>query len=88
MYMLRSSDWNAHIHDVPPPDEDPEPEDGNPHPFYGEILTAEQLFQQQVAFWLQQNGFHANHPANNAPMQQVNHQAVVVPAPEPAPVVD
>jgi hypothetical protein len=51
--MLRSSDWNAHVHDVPPPQEDP-PSD-NPHPMYGEDYTAEQLFQQQLAGWLQQN---------------------------------
>ena len=59
-----------------------------PIPFYGEILTAEQLFQQQVAIWLQQNGLHANHPANNVPLRQINQLAEVVPVPEPAPVVD
>jgi hypothetical protein len=47
--MLRSSDWNAHVHDVPP-QEDP-PSD-NPHPMYGADYTAEQLFQQQLAGWL------------------------------------
>ena len=44
VYFLRSNDWNAHIHDVPPPEEDPEPENRDPHPFYGNILTAEQIF--------------------------------------------
>jgi hypothetical protein len=50
--LLRSSDWNAHVHDVPPAD-DPEPEDGNPHPFYDLEQTAEQICQQQVALWMQ-----------------------------------
>jgi hypothetical protein len=45
--MLRSSDWNAHIHDVPPPPEDPLVDD--PHPLFGEDVIAEQLFQQQLA---------------------------------------
>ena len=63
--MLRSSDWNAHIHDVPPPLEDPEPQDGNPHPLYGVDVTAEQLFQNQLAAWLQQNANHNAQFNNN-----------------------
>jgi hypothetical protein len=53
--MLRSSDWNAHAHDLPPPPEDPAPEDGNPHPLYGPYVTAEQVYQQQLQAWFQQN---------------------------------
>ena len=49
VYMLRSSDWNAHVHDVPPPPEDPEPEGGNPHPMHGVDATAEQIYQTQLA---------------------------------------
>jgi hypothetical protein len=57
--MLRSADWNAHIHDVPPPPEDPPSDD--PHPLFGEDVTAEQLYQQQLAGWLQNNqGFVAH----------------------------
>jgi hypothetical protein len=51
--MLRSSDWNAHVHNVPPPPEDPP--SNNPHPTYGPEITAEQLYQRKVANWLQQN---------------------------------
>ena len=32
VYLLRSADWNAHIHHIPPHEEDPEPENGEPHP--------------------------------------------------------
>jgi hypothetical protein len=53
--LLRSADWNAHIHDVPPPPEDPAPGNGDPHPLFGNELTAEQIFQNQLAIWLQQN---------------------------------
>jgi hypothetical protein len=55
VFMLRSADWNAHIHDIPSPPEDPAPDNGEPHPLYGPEVTAEQLFQQQLANWLQQN---------------------------------
>jgi hypothetical protein len=55
VYILRSSDWNAHVHDLPPPDEDPEPTNRNPHPFYGLEQSAEQIYQQQLTAWLQQN---------------------------------
>jgi hypothetical protein len=57
--MLRSSDWNAHVHDIPPPPEDPPTDD--PHPLFGEDVTAEQLFQQQLAGWLQNNQNFAGH---------------------------
>ena len=53
--MLRSSDWNAHIPDVPPATEDPAPEDGLPHPLYGDNLTAEQIYQMQLHNWIAQN---------------------------------
>jgi hypothetical protein len=51
--MLRSSYWNAHIHDIPPPAEDPPTDD--PHHLFGNDYTAEELFQQQLAGWLQLN---------------------------------
>ena len=73
--MLRSSDWNAHIHHFPPPTEDPEPENGNPHPMHGEFLSAEQIFQQQLAAWLQQNG------AQNVQVNHQGHQHVIDVAP-------
>jgi hypothetical protein len=40
--LLRSADWNAHIHHVPPPPEDPPTDD--PHPLHGQDYTAEQVF--------------------------------------------
>jgi hypothetical protein len=49
--MLRSVDWNAHIHDIPPPPEDPAPHNGETHPLYGPEIIAEQLFLQQLANW-------------------------------------
>ena len=74
VYLLCSNDWNAHIHPTPPPDEDPEPDNRNPHPFYGNFMTAEQIFQQQVANWLQQNG--ANVPIHNhGPNNHNNHRS-------------
>jgi hypothetical protein len=77
--MLRSADWNAHIHDVPPPPEDPAPANGNPHPMYGPEITAEQLFQQQLAQWLQQNmQFGGNQGGNN---HNVHHLQVHDPMP-------
>jgi hypothetical protein len=80
--MLRSADWNAHIHDVPPPPEDPPSED--PHPLFGEDITVEQLYQQQLAGWLQNNQGFAGHGqgqnqhqhAVHAPVQQIMHIAV------------
>ena len=53
--MLRSSDWNAHIPDVPPATKDPPPKDGIPHPLHGDNLTAEQLYQMQLHNWIAQN---------------------------------
>lgn len=53
--MLKSSDWNAHLPEVPPADEDPPLADGIPHPLYGEGLTAEQLYQMQLNNWMAQN---------------------------------
>jgi hypothetical protein len=80
--MLRSADWNAHIHDVPPPPEDPAPANGNPHPMHGPEITAEQLFQQHFANWLQQNmQFGGNNGGNN---QNVQH--MLVPDHVPLPV--
>ena len=54
--MLRSSDWNAHLPEVPPAGEDPPPADGIPHPLYGEGLNAEQLYQMQLNNWMVQQG--------------------------------
>jgi hypothetical protein len=73
VYLLRSDQWNAHIHAVPADAEEEPPADGNPHPFHGPHTTAEQRFQQRLQLWLQQNGMgggiggaggaghHANH---------------------------
>lgn len=54
--MLHSSDWNAHLPEVPPAGEDPPPENGIPHPLYGDGLTAEQLYQMQLDNWIAQQG--------------------------------
>ena len=51
VFMLRSVDWNAHVHDLSPPPEDPEPDNGNPHPLFGPDVTAEQIYQGQLAAW-------------------------------------
>jgi hypothetical protein len=77
--MLRSVDWNAHEAYVPPPPEDPAPDNGNPHPLYGHDLTAEQLYQQQLALWWQQNGAagqhnqHGHHPHGHHHQQGQQH---------------
>ena len=85
VYMLRSADWNAHLHDVPPPPEDPEPEDGNPHPQYGVDLTAEQIYQNQLANWLQLNQAHNaqlnNHGHGHQNIQNIPLQHAEVHAP-------
>ena len=52
--MIRSSDWNAHLPEVPPAGEDPPPDNGIPHPLYGDELTAEQLYQMQLNNWIAQ----------------------------------
>jgi hypothetical protein len=44
------------MHSLPIDVEDPPPADGNPHPFHGPHMTAEQRFQQRLQVWLQQNG--------------------------------
>ena len=70
--MLRSSDWNAHIPDVPPATEDPPPEDGIPHPLHGENLTAEQIYQMQLHNWIAQNvAANANAQPGNDNAEQV-----------------
>jgi hypothetical protein len=74
--MLRSSDWNAHIHDIPPPPEDPYSDD--PHPLFGNDYTAEELFQQQVANWLQLNQQQGGH--GNQQQGQHQHQLLLQPA--------
>jgi hypothetical protein len=51
--MLRSADWNAHHDHIPPPPEDPAPDNGNPHPLHGVEVTAEQIYQNQLNIWLQ-----------------------------------
>jgi hypothetical protein len=50
--MLRSLDWNAHIHDIPPPAEDPPTND--PHPLFGMIILWKNCFSSslQVGFSL------------------------------------
>jgi hypothetical protein len=53
--MLRHANWNAHEAYVPPPPAEPEPDNGDPHPLYGPDVTAEQIYQQQLALWWQQN---------------------------------
>lgn len=47
--------------EVPPAGEDPPPENGIPHPLYGDELTVEQLYQLQLNNWIAQQG-----AANNA----------------------
>ena len=72
VFLLRSSDWNAHVHDIPPPPEDPLPDNGNPHPLYGADATAEQAYQNQLAAWLQINlNHHAQY--NNQGRQHQGH---------------
>ena len=56
-----SADWNAHLLDVHPRAEDPEPENGVPRPLLGPEQTAEHIYYQQLAAW---------HQINNAPIQQ------------------
>lgn len=67
--ILRSSDWNAHIPDVPPADIEPPPADGIPHPLFGDTLTAEQMYQAQLHNWLAQNA------APNMPDAAPQHNA-------------
>ncbi|KAM0922039.1 hypothetical protein ACQ4PT_006447 [Festuca glaucescens] len=67
VYLLRSDQWTAHMHALPVDVEDPPPADGNPHPFHGPHMTAEQRFQQRLQVWLQQNGiFRGPQGAGNA----------------------
>ena len=84
--MLRSSDWNAHLPEVPPAGEEPPLPDGNPHPQFGPDLTAEQLYQQQVHNWLVQNA-----APNEAPAPPVQNEGwgawPEAPAPPAPPVV-
>jgi hypothetical protein len=73
--LLRSSDWNAHAHDLPPPPEDPAPEDGNPHPLYGHYVAAERVYQQQLQAWFQQNAaqgynYGQQHGVHHGPRQK------------------
>ena len=72
--------------------EDPPPDDGVPHPLFGEGLTAEQIYQAQLHNWMAQNVAvdHAMHQANQANDnvvvdQQVQFQAQwgAWPAPPP-----
>jgi hypothetical protein len=88
--MLRSSDWNAHVHDIPPPPEDPPSDD--PHPLYGEDYTAEQLFQQQLAAWLQQNQHQGGQQLHQGGNNVQQHAIQLLPPAQidfqiPAPVV-
>ena len=63
--MLRNSDWNTHLPEVPPAGEDPPPDNGIPHPLYGDELTAEQLYQMQLNNWIAQQGAATNAAAEN-----------------------
>lgn len=74
--MLRSADWNAHAHDLPPPPEDPAPEDGNPHPLYGPYVTAEQVYRQQLQAWFQQNAAPGHQYGHHHGMQHQMQQEV------------
>ena len=69
--MLCSSDWNAHLPEVPPAGEDPPPQDGIPHPLFGEALNAEQLYQMQLKNWMAQHG------AGNNVAEEVGENAAV-----------
>ncbi|KAK1695204.1 hypothetical protein QYE76_011901 [Lolium multiflorum] len=76
--MLRSTDWNAHEAAVPPPPEDPP--SNNPHPLYGPDPTAENIYQHQLALWLQQNQQQHQGGGNNHGHQHFHQhvQQVVV----------
>jgi hypothetical protein len=74
---MRSSDWNAHAYDLPPPPEDPAPEDGNPHPLYGPYVTAEQVYQQQLQAWFQQNAAPGHHYGHQHGLHHQEIQHVV-----------
>uniref|UniRef100_A0ACD5ZN89 Uncharacterized protein n=1 Tax=Avena sativa TaxID=4498 RepID=A0ACD5ZN89_AVESA len=65
VYLLRSDQWNAHMHIIPEDTEDEPPADGEPHPFYGAHTSAEQRFQQRFQGWLQRNGIFAQGNGNN-----------------------
>ena len=54
--MVRSSDWNTHLPEVPPAGEDPPLADGIPHHLYGEGLNVEQIYQMQLNNWMAQQG--------------------------------
>jgi hypothetical protein len=69
--MLRSTDWNAHEAAVPPPPEDPP--SNNPHPLYGPDPSAEDIYQHQLAIWLQQNQPQYHGGGNNHGHQHFHH---------------
>ena len=64
--MLRSSDWDAHLPEIPPAGIEPPPADGIPHPLHGDGLTAEQLYQAQLNNWMAQNAQMNANAANAA----------------------
>jgi hypothetical protein len=76
VYLPRTDQWNAHIHDLPVDSEDPPPADGNPHPFHGPHMTAEQRFQERLQVWLQQNGIFRGNANGGANVQQPRQQAI------------
>jgi hypothetical protein len=59
---------------VPPPLEDPPTDD--PHPLIGEDVTAEQLFQQQLAGWLHKNQNFGGQGQGHQHVQGQGHQPV------------
>jgi hypothetical protein len=78
--MLRSSDWGAHDAEIPPPPEDPPT--NNPHPLYGPDPTAKDLYQHQLALWLQQNQ-QQNHGGGQNKGHHHEHHGFANPAMEP-----
>jgi hypothetical protein len=72
--MLHSSDWNAQELYALFPHEDLAPASGDPHPLFGPDVTADQLYQNQLMLWLQQNqqqeGNAGNHGHQHAHGQE------------------
>ena len=83
VYILRGADWNAHDPEVPTADEEPPPANGVPHPMFGEGLTAEQLYQQQLQNWLLQNGIGNDQAPHLAPQHDGPQDAQWDPWPQP-----
>jgi hypothetical protein len=69
--LPRSTEWNAHDAEIPPPPEDPPT--NNPHPLYGPDPSEEEIYQHQLALWLQQNQ-QQNQGGHNHGHQHGHHQ--------------